>query len=987
MRPPAVASFVLLTVALTAVAEEPSVPPDRAAALMTLPAGFRATLCAGEPDVVKPIAMTTDDRGRLWVVESHSYPNWITDGSPGRDRVLIFEDRTGTGHFDSCTVFWDRGTNLSGIALGFGGVWLCATPDLLFVPVNPGADKPAGPPRVVLDGWDLKAKHNVFNSLTWGPDGWLYGCNGILSHSHLGAPGTPDAERVSLDCGVWRYHPTKRTVEAFAYGTTNPWGLDFDERGEMFITNCVIKHLWHVVPGAHFQRMYGEDLDPNVYGLMESCADHLHWGGGAWTTSRGGLGAHSEAGGGHAHVGCMVYLGDNWPDRYRGHIFMCNLHGSRLNQDVPERHGSGYVAHHGEDFLFANDAWFRGITLLYGPDGGVFVSDWHDTGECHNNERVQPCGRIFKVTYGTPAHVDVDLAKLTDDELVRLLFHKNEWYARHARRLLQERAEDLSPTVGPKLRQMLAEQTDVKLRLRALWALYGRGDLRLRELSDLLRDKEEDIRRWAVRLLVEDRRMSDTDWGKLADMARDDRSASVRLALASGLQRLSLLRRQPIALRLSAHAEDAQDPNLPLMIWYGMEPLVRALPPAAYRDLLKARIPLLRRYITQRAVSKENAQPAALYQILSETEDTPAERQKLRDMLGGMYDGLRGRSGLSGPASWLDTLRRLAHSLDPEVHEKALLLSVLYGDRDAVTSLRHTAADAHAASDSRQTALQTLVEAKAPDLQRLLRDLLGDTIMRGPALRALAAQGDPGTPALVLKQYAGFTDAEKADAVATLTSRPAWASALLDAMDHGAVPRRDLSAFTARQLLGLKDKALTDKLTRVWGSIRPPAQDKAALMNRYLSVAAPSALEKADRGHGRLLFVRTCANCHTLFGEGGKIGPDLSGSQRANPEYLFSKVLDPNAVVNRDYQVTVINTTGGRTLNGIVKAEDDKTVTLQTPNEVVRVPKADIEERQRSAVSLMPEGQLTPLSDAEVRDLIAYLAGPTQVPLPPQPGR
>src|SRR5262249_23454452 len=127
----------------------------------------------------------------------------------------------------------------------------------------------------------------------------------------------------------------------------------------------------------------------------------------------------------------------------------------------------------------------------------------------------------------------------------------------------------------------------------------------------------------------------------------------------------------------------------------------------------------------------------------------------------------------------------------------------------------------------------------------------------------------------------------------------------------------------------------------------------------------------------------TCANCHTLFGEGGKIGPDLSGSQRANPEYLLSKILDPNAVVNRDYQVTVINTTGGRTLNGIVKAEDDKTVTLQTPNELVRVPKADVEERQRSAVSLMPEGQLTPLSDAEVPDLIAYLAGPTQVPLPP----
>src|SRR5207253_1693367 len=194
----------------------------RAAALLKLPDGFRATLFAGEPDVVKPIAMTTDDRGRLWVVESHSYPHWITDGRPGRDRVLIFEDTKGTGRFDKRTVFLDNGTNLSGIALGFGGVWLCATPNLLFIPVRPGEDKPAGPPEVVLDGWDLKAKHNVFNGLTWGPDGYLYGLNGISSNSRVGKPGTPDDRRTPLNCSVWRLHPTRRTFEVVCWGTTNP---------------------------------------------------------------------------------------------------------------------------------------------------------------------------------------------------------------------------------------------------------------------------------------------------------------------------------------------------------------------------------------------------------------------------------------------------------------------------------------------------------------------------------------------------------------------------------------------------------------------------------------------------------------------------------------------------------------------------------------------------------------------------------------------
>jgi putative membrane-bound dehydrogenase-like protein len=977
----AVVLSVLVLVTVRAGAEEPPVSPERAPGLMTLPDGFHATLFAGEPDLVKPIAMTLDDRGRLWVVESHSYPQWITDGTEGHDRILILEDRKGTGHFDSCKVFWDRGTNLSGIALGFGGVWLCATPNLLFVPLAADGDRPAGPPVVVLDGWDLKAKHNVFNGLTWGPDGWLYGCNGILSNSRVGAPGTPDDRRVAINCGVWRYHPTRRTFEAFAYGTTNPWGLDFDGRGEMFITNCVIKHLWHVVPGAHFQRMYGQDLDPYCYGLMESCADHLHWAGGDWTTSRGGQGAHGESGGGHAHVGAMIYLGDNWPDAYRGHVFMCNLHGNRLNQDVLERRGSGYVAHHGKDFLFANDPWFRGITLLYGPDGGVFVSDWHDTGECHNNDKVQPCGRVFKVTFGTPAAVDVDLAKVGDDELVRLQLHKNEWYVRHARRLLQERARDgkLAAAVRPALRKMLDEQTDVTRQLRALWALYVIGGLDEKDLAGLLDHRQEDVRAWAVRLLVEDRRVSDDVASRFAEMARRDGSAAVRLALASALQRLPAGQRWPVAEGLAARAEDVGDANLPLMTWYGIERLVPDKPAAAAELLESASPGVLQTNLARRLASLDDDRGLGL--LVGVLRRGRADPDAVLD---GMWQALQGRR-LAAPEGWAAVTSRFTGTRDARLRQKALLLSVVFGDRDAVASLRRTAADAHAEAGARQTALQTLVEAHAPDLLPLLRDLLDDPAMRGPALRALAAHNDPGIPALVLRHYASFTEAEKADAVATLASRPAYALALLDAMERGDVPRRDLSAFTARQLQGLKDKQVADRLAHVWGVIRAPAQDKTAVLSRYLSMVPPDALKKADRGHGRQVFTRTCATCHTVFGEGGKIGPDLTGAQRTNPEYVLSKVLDPSAVVSRDYQVTMITTAAGRTLNGIIKEEDDKTVTLQTQNEVVRIAKADIEERQRSLLSMMPEGQLAQMSDADVRDLMAYLAGADQVALPAAP--
>jgi putative heme-binding domain-containing protein len=372
---------------------------------------------------------------------------------------------------------------------------------------------------------------------------------------------------------------------------------------------------------------------------------------------------------------------------------------------------------------------------------------------------------------------------------------------------------------------------------------------------------------------------------------------------------------------------------------------------------------------------------APLVRVLASSDDVAVQR----DVLRGMCEALQGRRNVAAPQGWAAAYRKLASSPNREVRERALVLGLLFGDPQALTALRRTVTDTRADTAARRTALQALVEKRVPEVPALLRELLTEPAMRGPALRALAAYNDPETPALVLRHYAGFGEAEKADAVATLASRPAYALALLDAMERGRVPRRDLSPFVARQLLNFHDKRLSERLTRVWGAVRPPSQEKAAQLARYKALATPAALKSADRKHGRAVFARTCATCHTLFNEGAKIGPDLTGSQRANPEYVLTKVLDPNAVVPHDYQVTFVTTTSGRVIAGIVKAETDKLLTLQTQNEVVRLPKSDVEERRRSSLSMMPEGLLTQLKDAEVRDLLAYLAGPGQVPLPRTP--
>jgi putative heme-binding domain-containing protein len=370
---------------------------------------------------------------------------------------------------------------------------------------------------------------------------------------------------------------------------------------------------------------------------------------------------------------------------------------------------------------------------------------------------------------------------------------------------------------------------------------------------------------------------------------------------------------------------------------------------------------------------------APLVRILVDSDDAAVQL----DVLRGMHEALQGRRNVTAPEGWSKVYAKLAASKNAEIREKVQHLSVLFGDPEALAALRRTAADPKIDVTTRRTALQTLVEKRLPDLLPLLRKLIVDRAVRGAVLRALAAYSDPQTPSLILEHYASYSDAEKADAIATLASRPNYALALLDAMEKDRVPRRDLSAFTVRQLLTFNDKKLSERLTKVWGSIRPPSAEKAVLLAKYKAMTPANALKKADRKHGRLLFSRTCAVCHTLFGEGGKIAPDLTGSQRGNPEYLLTKLLDPSAVVARDYQMTVVTTTSGRVLSGLVKEENDKTLTLQTQNEVVRVDKSDIEERRRSEQSMMPDGLLTPLAAAEVRDLIAYLSGSSQVPLPP----
>ena len=588
----------------------PFLKPAEALKAIAVPKGFRVQLAAAEPMVQQPIDMAWDTRGRLWVAECYTYAERETNFEKKlKDRIIILEDTNHDGVFDKRKIFWDGASQLTSIELGFGGVWAACAPNILFLADRNGDDQPDGEPEVILDGFDTdKVRHNIVNGLRWGPDGWLYGRHGILGPgSKVGRPGTPEAKRTHIQCGIWRYHPTRKNFEVVCHGTTNPWGHDWDEHGQLFFINTVIGHLWHAMPGARYQRMYGNHFDKHLYELIQQTADHYHFDVGKekWSDLKktGMTSGTDAAGGGHAHTGMMIYLGDNWPAKYRGNVFTLNLHGLRMNQDSLHRKGAGYVGKHAADFMFTSDKWFRGIELSYAPDGSVYVLDWSDIGECHDNDGIhRTSGRIYRISYGKTEAAEVNLTEWSNDDLAESVGSPNEWYSRQARQLIQQRAaagQDLTKA-ALKLMNTYRLTSSTPTALRAMWTLNAIGSADEDWLLEQSNDEREHIRTWALKLLCDQGALSKKTQKRFIEMAGKDKAGLVQLQLASALQQLPLEDRWPLANALVSQDTFAKDPVFPLLVWYGINPAVTENRNAALKLVAQCKIPKVRQFIARR---------------------------------------------------------------------------------------------------------------------------------------------------------------------------------------------------------------------------------------------------------------------------------------------------------------------------------------------------------------------------------------------------
>ena len=960
---------------------------------MYVPEGFKVEVIASEPDVQQPVAFAFDERGRIWIAEAYSYPQKRPPGQ-GLDKIIILSDENGDGRFETRKVFAEGLNLVSAIEVGYGGVWVGAAPELLFIPDRNHDDKPDGPPEVLLDGFGFQDTHETLNSFLWGPDGWLYGIQGVFNTARIGKPGVPASERPELRAGVWRYHPVRHTFEIFAHGGSNPWGLDYDEHGQLFMTHC--RSFWgrglttHVMQGGQFWNQVNANYAsfiianppkefPEFRNYLLASARYDHGAGGA------GKPGSDAIYGGHSHVGTMIYLGDNWPDEFRGHLFTHNLGGHQINQQINKPLGSGYdTVHEGHDMLFCTDPNYVAVDLQYGPDGAVYFIDWYDQQHCHNpnTERWDRSnGRVYRMQWqATYKPVKVDLAAKSDLELAELLTHKNDWQARMATRLLGERFVNAALSLAGEPRDTKARDRVLALatqdpmpthRLRGMWAARTMGIWDMEMSRKTFRDPDEFVRAWTVDFWSDFREIKPPIAQELIKLAKEDPSPVVRRYLASAIQRVPENLAWKIVDGLAQHGEDKDDRNIPYLLWHGMAShWTRSTSDfdRAFAIARKTKLPQLNEWIHWYAATQEGE---ALNRVVATLKDLDGE--SLHKRLAGLWLALEPRANVPMPSTWPTIAPQLYGSKIPEIQRLAERIAAAFGDTTAFPRLRDVLADSQADKTARDHAFAVLGRAQDRASLSVFIKLLDDNTFRTRAIALLARFDSAEVSAALVKNFTAFNTADRMATLDALTSRPSFALALLDAVAAGKISRDQLTSFHVRKLLGLKSAEVEKRVTATWGRIQQTSAEKQSQIAKLEKVFNEAPLWAYNAGAGRQHFQKLCLQCHRIGNEGTRLGPELTGAGKHGVRYFLENIIDPDAVIGTDFQATIVETKDDESITGLLANETVSAVTLRTTTGDSVIPKSTIKTKTTSAKSLMPEGLLDSLAEREQIELLKFL--------------
>ncbi|MFO1004448.1 MAG: PVC-type heme-binding CxxCH protein [Planctomycetaceae bacterium] len=978
--------------------------PDESLAQMQPHAGFDINLVAAEPLVRQPVAIEFDDRGRLWVIQYLQYPNpeglkrvqvdrfsrtkydRVPEPPPhgprGADRITILEDTNGDGRMDQSKDFVD-GLNLTtGFAFGHGGVFVLQVPYLLFYPDRNRDDVPDSEPEVLLTGFGMEDAHSVANSLSWGPDGWLYGCQGSTV--------TANIRGVEFQQGVWRYHPVTKEFELFCEGGGNAWGLDFDRTGRLlYSTNFGPYILVHGVQGANYVKSFGKHgalHNPHAYGYFEHAP-------------------HTDFRGGHVTVGGIIYQGDTFPDSFRGKFVAGDLLGHGLYWHTVTARGSTIATAHGGELLTTTDTWFAPTDVMMGPDGAVYVSDWCDARTAHPDPDAdwdRSNGRIYRIAAkGTKPAAVIDFANLSEAELLKLHEHRSQWYVRHAREELTRRmslhcagakeAHDSFASQVILLQQELSTTArtsrDETAALEALWTLNRLGGFDEKLAEELLKSSHPAVRSWTVRLLGDGREISHHMAERLDEFAEQEPSVDVRQQLACSAARFPANIAMPMINANINRDIDLDDPYLPLLWWWAVEKhsvsgrdevMKRFVRPSLWRSRLGSQF-LLTRLVRRYTAEGTTTGLDSVAQLLKAAPDDAARQTLWPHVLLGWQQLPRDAM----TPEWLEQVRRHEVSnilrADWKTHPNDLTLTqlgIVMGHHEPFEAAVGEAFASATEPGRRVSLLNILGPTGNPSLVGPALALLASdqpVAVRSAALQVLARSDDSRiVPQLIQQHQSSKDSAYQSQIRDVLLAKPTSALVWLNAVDRGEIPASVTSVEQIRRVALFGDAKLDALVVKHWGKLQGATREEKLAEVRRLNNDVRAAA--GDLEAGKVLFKKNCAICHQLFGDGAKVGPDLTTANRQDRDFLLVSLVDPSSVIRKEYVSLVVQTTGGRVLTGLPIERTDAAVTLvDSKGEKQIVPTSEIDELHESPVSLMPDNLYRQFTPQQLRDLFAYL--------------
>lgn len=951
--------------------------PAEALMLFKTPSDLAIDQVLAEPVVQQPVFLNFDERGRMWVVQYLQYPNpaglkilsrdayWriVYDKVPpppprhfrGKDKITIHEDIKGDGSFAKQTTFLDGMNIATAVERGRGGIWVLNPPYLLFYPDKNNDDIPDGDPVVHLEGFGLEDTHSVVNSLRWGPDGWLYGAQGSTVTGTVKRPGIDKQPAHSMGQLIWRYHPETRRYEIFAEGGGNAFGVEIDSKGRIYSGhNGGNTRGFHYVQGGYYQKgfsKHGPISNPYAFGYFP---DMKHPGTPRFT---------------HTFV---IYEGGALPARHNGKLFGVAPMLSHVVESEIKPRGSTFETRDVEFPVTTSDSWFRPVDIKTGPDGALYIADWYDSQVNHyrNHEgQIDPgTGRIYRLRGKNGGQTRPrDLAKLSTRELIAQLASDNRWTRQTALRLVADRKDR---SVIPLLTQMIREKTG-QFALECLWALNLSGGFDEAVARETLAHADPHVRLWTVRLLGDQGKVSPGMTKALADLAKREPHIEVRSQLACTARRLPSDAGLGIVRQLLTRSEDIDDAHMPLLLWWALE--IRAEKDhgallGMFDDQAMWNAPMVDRHIRERLM-RRFAQAGGRKNLLICAQllrraSTPAQAKQL---LAGFEQAYAGRPLTGLPEELLTALAKHGGG--------SLSLRLRLNDGAALEQALTLVADDKADRKRRLELLPILGEIKqtasVPVLLRLVETSADSDLCRA-ALGALMPFDEKRIAERVIAAHNQLPAEVRGVAQGLLASRKAWTRALLQAVDTGKIAKSAIALDLVRKMTIHRDDRIAALIDKNWGKVQgaTTAQMQQQIDRLHGIVAGGSGSPYA----GKKLFVASCAKCHVLFNQGGKIGPDLTTYKRDDLANMLLNIVNPSAEIREGFETHLVLTQDGRALTGFLVDQDNRLVVLRTAEgQDVSLPRAAIEEMRVIPQSIMPEGLLDPLGDQQVRDLFAYL--------------